>query len=58
MNLLTTNDLSKKTGITIDRLRKLHQRGATKSSRQFTPNGPILWTSEAVQELQEINADK
>ncbi|MFZ9115028.1 MAG: hypothetical protein ACO24D_18085 [bacterium] len=54
MNLITTNELSQATGISIDKLRKLHQSKQTKTSKQFTPRGPILWSKSAVTEINEL----
>ena len=54
MNLITTTELSQATGISIDKLRRLHQAGVTKTSKQFTPRGPILWSKSAVTEINEL----
>ena len=58
MNLITTTELSQATGISIDKLRRLHQAGVTKTSKQFTPRGPILWTKTAVQEIKDLEDDR
>lgn len=58
MNLITTTELSQETGVSIDKLRKLHQSGTTKSSRQYTPRGPILWTRSAISEITGLLNDR
>lgn len=54
MNLITTTELSQVTGVSIDKLRRLHQSGVTKTSKQYTVRGPILWSKSAVTEINEL----
>jgi hypothetical protein len=55
MDLCTTQEISPIVGISVDRLRKLHQAGRTEGfSKQPSPRGPILWDRTAIKEIKNL----
>tara|TARA_R100001129_G_C5203521_1_gene214516 strand:- start:321 stop:488 length:168 start_codon:yes stop_codon:yes gene_type:complete len=53
MDLLTTLELSKLSGIPVDQLRSWHRnKKFADFSKQFVPHGAILWDKRILQKLQ------
>jgi hypothetical protein len=53
MELLTTLELSKLSGVSVDQLRNWHRKKKFADfSKQFVPKGAILWDKRILQKLQ------
>ena len=53
MEVITTQELSRLTGVSVDKLRVWHRsKKFGESSIQFVPNGAILWKSSILEKLK------
>tara|TARA_R110002020_G_scaffold103807_1_gene243394 strand:- start:242 stop:412 length:171 start_codon:yes stop_codon:yes gene_type:complete len=53
-NNITFNDISKKMGVSVDKLRRLRKAGKIPAGWQAHPHAPVLYNSAELKKIQAV----